>query len=640
MKILELGGGDNPQPGVTCNVDVRPGPNVNFIANFEEPLPISSDEWDRVISVYVIEHMSWRKLPLFLAEMFRVLKPGGTVHLVTANTEAQLKWVLNLQEKEPRKFYERASCILFGDQDYPENTHRLYLSPLLFKNLLEQVGFQGITIKVVGSEQTDMMAEAVKPDFTPIVSGQVETAEIKVPATKRFVRQDPDGKMVQSDGELGPWEPVPDTKVFAQVRSPESATPTPISVEIKTPPPSVHDIKAVWAPEQGVKASPEKLYDFAYFNGGSKVGGYAREGYWDFPVHEITARQILSLKPSSVLEVGCARGYVLKRIQDAGAVGVGLEVSKHCFMTRVADGIVRQDILKFPWKIKDNAVDLIYSVAFLEHIPEEALPDLIKEMARVSQRCIHGVDFGEKDDGFDKTHCTLKPKEFWQELFFKYYSGGGRVLPYEILDKEDMEKGSLPEDYLKGDGKTKLNIGCATTMFHHGWRNIDVLDLKEFAKFYGYLYAQHDVRNGFAQENTQTVDCLFLCHFLEHLTYDEGVKFLRECRRIIKPDGAMRIIVPDTLMLTGMYMDDPKKLIEFDEINVGCKKHSTAAGKLWSLLHEGHQMGYDEIALAAALDESGWRAQKQTFRQGHSQILAETLDMLPCLSLYMDAYPT
>src|SRR5258706_6437358 len=45
-------------------------------------------------------------------------------------------------------------------------------------------------------------------------------------------------------------------------------------------------------------------FDRDYFNGGAKVGGYAHEGYWDYPVHWTPFRKVMELKPESVLEIG------------------------------------------------------------------------------------------------------------------------------------------------------------------------------------------------------------------------------------------------------------------------------------------------------------------------------------------------
>lgn len=60
-------------------------------------------------------------------------------------------------------------------------------------------------------------------------------------------------------------------------------------------------------------------------------------------------------------------------------------------------------------------------------------------------------------------------------------------------------------------------------------------------------------------------------HFFEHLFFDEAVALLRECRRVLQPDGVIRIVVPDADLRTyerpeavgfpklSMRFNDPKK---------------------------------------------------------------------------------
>ena len=42
------------------------------------------------------------------------------------------------------------------------------------------------------------------------------------------------------------------------------------------------------------------------------------------------------------------------------------------------------------------------------------------------------------------------------------------------------------------------------------------------------------------------VDAVYFSHVLEHLHLDEGHRLLRECFRILRPGGAVRVVVPDT----------------------------------------------------------------------------------------------
>ncbi len=383
-------------------------------------------------------------------------------------------------------------------------------------------------------------------------------------------------------------------------------------------------------------------------------------------MHEITTKHILARKPESVLELGCARAYVLKRLQDAGVPGAGLEISKHCFMTRVCDPVYLTDLCKTTWPIgplRDDILargtkfhdvdryDLCYSVATLEHVPEEHLAAVIKEMARTCKRGLHGVDFGEKDDSWDKTHVTLRSKIWWDKIFATVAPGW----PAEIVDKEELERGEFPPEVAAGDGRIKLNVGSHISMLHHGWTNIDVGDLANWAAQFQYKYLRHDVRNGLPF-STGVVDCIMACHFLEHLNYSDGAKFLRECRRVLRPDGGLRIIVPDAALLmtryhnhlcdiTGNHSDFGRDTLdEFDEISDTSSQRKTDAGKLWELLCGGHASCYDYETLKQALEEAGFVALASKFREqvivpSLQQIRRETFDLMPAISLYFNALP-
>lgn len=371
----------------------------------------------------------------------------------------------------------------------------------------------------------------------------------------------------------------------------------------------------------------KKAYDRRYFDGGNgPVGGYSREGYWDYPVHWTTFRKIMEKKPESVLEIGAARGYILKRLEDAGVRVAGLEISDHCYHTRVVEPITVWDITQTPWPFKDKEFDLCYNVAVLEHIPESAIDRVVSEIKRVSKRGLHGVDFGEHDDGFDKTHCFFATKDVWEKKFDDPAQ--------EVVDKEDLEKGTVL--FPGPDGKVKLNIGSFTTMFHYGWVNFDVHKLQDFATTHGFRYQQHDVRHGIPYASG-SVDMVYACHFLEHLTYDEGVAFLKECYRTLRPGGPLRLILPDAAKLTRMYVDGT--LGVYDELNEGSAKCSQQAGKLWNLLFSGHSAMYDTPTVLEALKKAGFtNATPRKFREsGSPQMLRETLDLLPTISLYVEA---
>lgn len=365
-------------------------------------------------------------------------------------------------------------------------------------------------------------------------------------------------------------------------------------------------------------------FDKHYFHGGAKVGGYAGPGYRDFPAHWNTYAEIMKRAPTSVLELGCGRGYVLKRLQDWGGIpAAGLEISEHCHLTRAIAEVTTHDVTQ-PWPVENGKFDLCVSVAFLEHIPEDRLSTVFAEMTRTCKRGLHGIDIHD-GDGFDKTHCTIRPLDWWKE----------RLPPgHEAVDKEELEVGPVQLPRQLNDG-FKLNLGSFTHMFH-GWRNIDRIDLTSWARNNGYSFVCHDISTGIPYD-TGVVDLIFLSHVLEHFDYADGQKLLRECRRVLKPGGVLRIAVPDATGLFALYTT--QAIGRLREISA-LPDDAQPIELLNEFLYGGdHRAIYDEGALVNALRAAGFsNACRRAFREsGNARMRAETIDLYPELSLFVEA---
>jgi SAM-dependent methyltransferase len=369
-------------------------------------------------------------------------------------------------------------------------------------------------------------------------------------------------------------------------------------------------------------------YNKHYFHGGTQVGGYAGSGYRDFPQHWTTYAYVMTRDPKSVLELGAARGYLLKRFADyVGLPVVGLEISEHCRLTRAVENIITHDVTKTPWPIGDQTFDICLSVAFLEHLPEEQLFAVFREMTRTTRRGLHGIDIHE-GDSFDKTHHTIRPLAWWKE----------RLPPgHEAVDKNDLEAGplALPPGIDQG---VKLNLGCFSHMFH-GWRNLDRLDLSAWARVNGYAFTQWDLTNALPYDD-QVVDLIFMSHVLEHFDYTVGKRLLRDCRRVLKPNGVLRVAVPDADKLLTMYRTDQLSTLREICGNDECE------GKPLQLLHEllygdDHRSIYDQYTLVRALHNTGFtRVNRLQFGTSLSAVMKrETIDLYPELSLFVEASP-
>lgn len=370
-------------------------------------------------------------------------------------------------------------------------------------------------------------------------------------------------------------------------------------------------------------------YDRAYFDGDSNIG-YRSPGYHDFVNHYHVVDEILKRSPQSVLELGAGRGYIVKRLEAKGVKAVAMDIAEHCYHTRATNSFILHDATKTPWEFKDNEFDLCFSKDFFEHISENDIDNVIRESARVSKRGLHAITFEDHPTSKDDiTHQTLHSKEWW-EARFKQAAPNYSV---EIIDKEDLQRGSITLP--ASEGLLKLNVGSFLNMYHYGWINIDKLNLCDYAEAYGYIFKQVDVLKGLPYADN-SVDIIVASHIIEHWNRKEGLKFLKECYRVMKEGGIIRLAVPDGKLLCNKYLDGT--LNEYRFVNIGVENAKDDAESLFQLLLAGHQTIYDADSLIKLLEEVGFCDVKSLAfgKSGSDVIEKQTIDMYPTLSCYIE----
>ena len=93
----------------------------------------------------------------------------------------------------------------------------------------------------------------------------------------------------------------------------------------------------------------------------------------------------------------------------------------------------------------------------------------------------------------------------------------------------------------------KLQLGCGRNWLE-GWLNSDY-----FPRTSDIL--QLDVTIALPFEN-DTFDYIFSEHVIEHISYPEGAYMLKECFRVLKPGGVLRVGTPDLAFLVNLYRED------------------------------------------------------------------------------------
>jgi SAM-dependent methyltransferase len=90
-----------------------------------------------------------------------------------------------------------------------------------------------------------------------------------------------------------------------------------------------------------------------------------------------------------------------------------------------------------------------------------------------------------------------------------------------------------------------LNLGCGRRI-HPDWENVD------FTAAPGVR--AYDLRKGIPYPD-DSFDVVYHSHLLEHFSKQSAPAFLRECFRILKPGGLIRIAVPDLERIVRAYLE-------------------------------------------------------------------------------------
>jgi predicted SAM-dependent methyltransferase len=92
-----------------------------------------------------------------------------------------------------------------------------------------------------------------------------------------------------------------------------------------------------------------------------------------------------------------------------------------------------------------------------------------------------------------------------------------------------------------------LNLGCG---MHYSlakeWTNIDFVSTGAGVLAYNLL-------SGLPYED-DSFDLVYHSHVLEHFSKNDGEKFIKECMRVLKPGGVLRIAIPDLEQIVRNYI--------------------------------------------------------------------------------------
>ncbi|HEX3107510.1 MAG TPA: methyltransferase domain-containing protein [Thermoanaerobaculia bacterium] len=136
--------------------------------------------------------------------------------------------------------------------------------------------------------------------------------------------------------------------------------------------------------------------------------------------------------------------------------------------------------------------------------------------------------------------------------------------------------------------KTKLHVGSGPVLLE-GWINVD-------NQPYRGIDQVLDIREGIPYSD---LEYIFAEHFIEHLAYDDAMKFLRDCRRALGDGGVLRLTTPnlDWVWMTQYHLGQWSQPSEAVRDCFWMNK----AFRGW-----GHQFLYNAQTLTECLHDAGF----------------------------------
>lgn len=143
----------------------------------------------------------------------------------------------------------------------------------------------------------------------------------------------------------------------------------------------------------------------------------------------------------------------------------------------------------------------------------------------------------------------------------------------------------------------KLHLGCGQVHFD-GWVNVDARRLAGVDMVWDLTYGVPSV--------DRACSFIYTEHMLEHLRVEEGLSFLRECRRALHDDGVLRIAMPSLDFILGRAVSSDWRDQEWLRRPAYASVKTRAEMLNVAFRSWGHQYLYDREELHRRLHEAGF----------------------------------
>lgn len=162
-----------------------------------------------------------------------------------------------------------------------------------------------------------------------------------------------------------------------------------------------------------------EIYNAEYYHSGCGPIPYEEPEHWVKFFGMIADRIVADIHPKTVLDAGCAMGYLVAALRDRGVEAYGVDISAYAISK------VREDVRPFckvgslteplPAGLPDR-YDLVVTIEVLEHLYAEDGRQAIRNLCQLTDKVLFT---STPDDFTEPTHVNVQQREYWCRTFFE-----------------------------------------------------------------------------------------------------------------------------------------------------------------------------------------------------------------------------
>lgn len=166
-------------------------------------------------------------------------------------------------------------------------------------------------------------------------------------------------------------------------------------------------------------------YDRLYFET-YQGGPYERNSRWLTMFGALADAIVRDFRPQTVLDVGCAKGFLVEALRDRGVEAYGRDVSEYAIDSARSDVRAYCELASI-MDPPQRRYDLVVCMEVVEHLPAEQAETAVANLCAAAD----DVFFSSTPDAFEqRTHLNVQPPEYWASLFAR--AGFLRDLEFDV----------------------------------------------------------------------------------------------------------------------------------------------------------------------------------------------------------------